>query len=77
MPVEAGRAPDRVGVLFCSLDVPLRAGDRVVTVEGPITGAFEIRAVPEQALNYVGAHHQEVQVVEAVQDLVAPPWSTR
>lgn len=75
MPIEAGRAADRVGVLFCAADVDLRAGDRVVTVSGPVSGIFEVRPKPDEALDYSAAHHIEVQIVESVQDLSSAPWN--
>lgn len=79
--VVAGRAPDRVGVLYYDpitddSGVPLiKAGDRVAMVSGPIFGTFEIRVIPDVAQDYTGAHHVEVQVVEVSQAL-APPSPT-
>ncbi len=75
MPLVAGRAPDRVGVIFfdCAADVNgallVRAGDRLVMVSGPIAGTFEIRVIPEVAQDYTGAHHVEIQVIEVSQAL--------
>jgi hypothetical protein len=75
MPLVAGRAPDRVGVLFfdCAADdsgLPLiKSGDRLVMVSGPIGGTFEIRIVPDVAQDMFGAHHMEVQVIEVSQAL--------
>jgi hypothetical protein len=69
-PLVAGRAPDRVGVCYYdpvtnTSGVPLvQANDRLVCVEGPIFGTFEVRLVPDVAQDYVGAHHIEVQVIE-------------
>lgn len=82
MPVTAGRAPDRVGVLFCDL-MPdavtgqslLRAGDRIQMVSGPVAGVFEIKAIPDVALGYTGGHHSETQVVEVAQSAVQFPGS--
>lgn len=80
-PVVAGRAPDRVGVVFYDSftddsGVPyVRAGDYLQCVAGPIFGTFEIRYIPEVAQDYVGAHHVETQVVEVSQAL-APPTVT-
>jgi len=79
--IAAGRAPDRVGVLFYDIltddsGVPaVRAGDRIQCIAGPIFGTFEIRAIPDVAQDYVGANHCEVQVVEVSQAL-APPTPT-
>lgn len=69
---EAGRAQDRIGVLFCSLSPlgqNLSAGDRVVTVSGPVNGTFEVRNVPDIAQDYFEAHHIEVQIIETSQSL--------
>lgn len=69
-PLVAGRAPDRVGVCYydpvtSASGVPLvQANDRLLCVQGPIYGTFEIRLVPDVAQDYVGAHHVEVQVIE-------------
>jgi len=66
---EAGVAPDRVGVMFCSATLPLRAGDRIVTVSGPVQGVFDIRSMPDIAVGFSAGHHIEVQIVETVQNL--------
>jgi hypothetical protein len=87
-PVAAGRAPDRIGVLYYDPlvdenNVPLLlAGDRLVMVTHPmyqtlpIVGTFEIRAIPDMAQDYVGAHHAEVQVIEVSQALTYPSPTT-
>lgn len=75
MPLAAGRAPDRVGLLFYDMPtdpsgLPLvKAGDRFQMVSGPIFGVFEMRQVPEMAQSYTGAAHAENQVVEVAQSL--------
>lgn len=75
MPLVAGRAPDRVGVLFCDMPTDasglplLKAGDRFVMVSGPVTGTFQVNQVPEVAQDYVGAAHAEFQVIECSQAL--------
>lgn len=75
MPIVAGRAPDRVGVMFCDMPADasglplLKAGDRFQMVSGPITGTFEVRQVPEIAQDYIGASHAEFQVTEVSQAL--------
>lgn len=75
MPLVAGRAPDRTGILFMipppSLDgLPLiLAGDRFTMVSGPVFGTFEMRVIPDVAQDMLGAHHIEVQVVEVSQML--------
>ena len=75
MPLVAGRAPDRVGVLFYDMPADssglplLKAGDRLQMVSGPIAGTFELRTVPEIAQDFLGAHHGESQVLEVSQSL--------
>jgi hypothetical protein len=70
MPATAGRAADRVGVLFYDSNAEVKAGDRLVMLSGPVVGTFELRAIPDPAIAYAEAHHLEVQVVEVSQDLV-------
>lgn len=67
MAVVAGRAPDRMGVLFCDYSPNLRAGDRVRAVAGPVTGTFEVRAIPDTAVDMTSVHHVEVQIFEVAQ----------
>lgn len=75
MPLVAGRAPDRTGVLFYDMPtgpsgLPLiLAGDRFQMVSGPIFGVFEMRQIPEAAQSYTGAAHCENQVIEVSQAL--------
>lgn len=73
MPVVAGRAQDRVGVMFFSAGCDIRAGDRIRPITGPITGTFEIRAVPDPAEGFSLAHHMEVQVVEVSKAVASYP----
>jgi len=69
-PAEAGKAPDRNGLLIYSNDTILRASDRLKVLEGPHTpGWFEIRAIPDPAQGYSNAHHMEVQVFEVAQQV--------
>jgi hypothetical protein len=75
-PVIAGRAPDRMGVVYFDLvasqltGVPVvLAGDRLVCVSGPVIGTFEVRQIPDVAQDFLGAHHIETQVVEVSQAL--------
>ena len=82
MPVMAGRAPDRIGVLFCDLmpdpisgQSMLKAGDRVQMLTGPVSGVFEIKSVPDVAVAYAAGHHVEVQIVEVAQGAVQFPGS--
>lgn len=65
----AGRALDRVGVLFCDLSPYLRAGMRVRCVQGDVYGMFEIRVVPDLSPDMNAVRHIEVQVVECAQSL--------
>ena len=67
--IVAGRAPDRVGLMFFMPGVDVRAGDHIRTVSGPVDGTFEVRVVPDPAVGYGTAHHMEVQVVEVSQAL--------
>ena len=69
---EAGVAPDRVGIMFCSASLPLRAGDRIVALAGPVQGIFDINSIPDIAIDYASGHHIEVQIVESVQNFQAP-----
>lgn len=69
MPIVAGRAPDRVGVLFYDVTDKVKAGDRITILSGPVTGTFEIRVVPDPAVDLTNAHHMEVQVIEVAQAL--------
>jgi hypothetical protein len=75
MPLVAGRAPDRTGVMFCDMPADvnglplLKAGDRFQMVSGPIAGTFEVRQTPEIAQDYIGAAHAEFQVTEVGQFL--------
>jgi hypothetical protein len=69
---EAGTVPDRIGVMFCRPNNALRAGDRIVTVSGPVSGVFDLKVIPDIAVAYSAAHHIEVQIVESVQSLEPP-----
>jgi len=70
MPVVAGRAPDRIGVLFFDVTDAVKAGDRLRCIDGPIVGTFEIRAIPDPAVGFTAAHHMEVQVIEISRNLM-------
>lgn len=70
----AGKAPDRIGLMFCDSDTPVRAGDRIVTIPGddgaePVKGTFEIRVIPDVVVGYAWAHHLEIQILETNQAL--------
>ena len=77
---EAGKAPDRIGVMFTYPYAPIMAGDRVVAIANdngkiPVAGTFEIRAIPDEAIDFSDRHHIEVQVIEANQ-LLEGRWPT-
>lgn len=64
MPLVAGRAPDRTGLMFFDYHNDVRAGDRVRCITGPVQGTFEIRAIPDVAQGFSAGHHMEVQIFE-------------
>ncbi len=68
MPVAAGRAPDRVGLMVFDPTDEILAGDRFHCIAGPIQGTFEIRVMPDVAAAYAHAHHMEVQIIEVAQN---------
>ncbi len=69
MPVVAGRAPDRIGVMFFAATDAIWSGDRIRCIDGPIQGTFEIRAMPDVAADVSPAHHMEVQIIEVAQNM--------
>jgi hypothetical protein len=69
MPLVSGRAPDRVGLMFFDATDEIRSGDRFHCVDGPISGTFEIRVMPDPAADYSAAHHMEVQIIEVAQTM--------
>lgn len=78
---EAGKAPDRVGILFTYPYAPIRAGDRLVAIpndEGKtiVPGVFEIRLIPDEAVDFSDQHHLEVQIIETNQTLTTENWPT-
>jgi hypothetical protein len=72
----AGRAIDRVGVLFCDATPHLLAGDRLKLISGPLTGTFELKATPDGAVDFSNVHHLEVQVVEVAPSATRFPGSS-
>ncbi len=69
-PIVAGRAPDRIGLLFYDYTDAIRAGHRIRVIGGPLTGGvFELRQIPDVAQAYSIGHHMEVQVQEVAQAL--------
>lgn len=72
--VEAGRAPDRLAVVWLlpgdgSL---VRPGDRLVCIGGPITGTYSVDQVPDQLADAVSLHHIEIGAREVSQALALP-----
>jgi hypothetical protein len=70
----AGKAPDRIGLMFCAMGTPLQAGDRIVTIPNasgaePVSGTFEVRVIPDVVVGYSSAHHLEIQILETNQAL--------
>ena len=79
--VQAGQAPERFGIMFCGPEYlgHLRSGMRLVTIPNargkePISGVFDIRAIPDAAMDFSDAHHIEVQVFEVVQRKLTFEW---
>jgi hypothetical protein len=75
----AGRAPDRIGVMFTYPYAPIKAGDRIIAIENeqgeiPVVGTFEIRYIPDEAVGFASRHHIEVQIIEVGQALTAGNW---
>lgn len=67
-PVAGGRSPDRTGVLFCSNTPALQGGQIIKVVSGPHLGAmFLLKMRPDEAQDFSGSHHIEVQVHEVNQ----------
>lgn len=67
-PIVAGRSPDRTGIMYCSYTPSLKGGQIVRCIKGPHTGAsFLIKMRPDEAQDYRGTHHIEVQVFEVAQ----------
>lgn len=74
-PIQAGVAPDRVGLLFCLPSLELKAGQVLKCVSGPVMGTFMLKAVPDIAVGFGAAHHIECQVYEIGQNTVNFPSS--
>lgn len=62
-----GVMPDRFGTLYNDPTDFLDKGNKIVCVEGPVSGTFEINAKPDLIQNYRIIHHSEVQIVESSQ----------
>jgi hypothetical protein len=68
-PVVTGRAPERVGVMFCDVTNLLKDGDRLTMLSGPITGQWDLWAVPDVVVGYSEGHHIEVAVISVPRSL--------
>lgn len=66
-PDEAGKIPDRVGLMLYSANSPILWGDHIQAIDGPIQGIFTINGRPDVAQGFGSAHHMEVQVKEVAQ----------
>lgn len=64
MPVQAGRAPDRVAVYWVAPGTDLKPGDHMQCVDGPVPGTWQVRTAPDRAVNMARFHHLEGQCVE-------------
>lgn len=76
---EAGKAPDRLGIMFTYPYAPIKAGDRLVAIPNewgltPVEGTFEIRVIPDEAIDFATRHHLEVQIIETNQNLTLNNW---
>lgn len=75
-PFAAGKAPDRVALVFFDPATDqsgrslVKSNDRLTCLAGPVYGTWEFRLIPEVAQDFLGAHHMECQVVEVAQALV-------
>lgn len=67
-PIVAGRTPDRTGVMYCSYTPSLKGGQIMRVIKGPFTNSsFLLKLRPDEAQNFSGTHHIEVQVFEVSQ----------
>ena len=64
LPVQAGRAPDRVAVVWMHPGVDVHPGDHLECVTGPVRGVWELRVWLDSAVGMSRLHHMEGQVVE-------------
>jgi hypothetical protein len=73
-PVVAGRTPDRTGVMFCSNTPSLQGGQIVRVIKGPYAGSsFLLKMRPDEAQDYFGSHHIEIQINEVAQAAFSYP----
>jgi hypothetical protein len=67
-PVVAGRSPDRTGILYCSYTPSLQGGQIIRVIDGPFTSSsFLLKMRPDEAQDFNGTHHIEVQIFETNQ----------
>ena len=66
LPVQAGRAPDRVAVYWCFPETDVRPGDQLRMVSGPVIGSWHVRTYPDRAIDMNKLHHLEGQCVEMI-----------
>lgn len=64
LPIQAGRAPDRVAVYWVAPGTDFRPGDHLECVSGPVRGVWEIKSFPDAAVGMRNLHHLEGQAVE-------------
>lgn len=70
--VEAGRAPDRAGLMFTT-EPDVRVGDRFEVLSGPShRGTFEATTQPDPVPGFAGTHHWEIPVKEVAQSITGP-----
>lgn len=76
MPISAGAAQQRQGtVFFDSVTDPstgaqvVLAGDRLHCLAGPVSGTFEIRQIPNPAVDLNNSHHIEVSIWEVAKSV--------
>jgi|SRR3954463_16467274 len=67
-PIVAGRTPDRTGIMYCSNTPELKGGQIIKVIKGPYLGSsFLLKMRPDEAQDFQGSHHIEVQVFEVAQ----------
>lgn len=64
LPIQVGRAPDRVAVVWVAPNTDLRPGDHLECTSGPVSGTWELRTNLDDVSNMRNFHHREGQVVE-------------
>jgi hypothetical protein len=63
---EAGRATERSGVWFGEAGAPIRFGDRIKMLSGPL-GTFEVASAIDESWTPALMHHLEIGVQEVAQ----------